>query len=273
MREDEQRFPAWPLITAVVRHSRRTGSYTARIDYPSTPARILKRAELQPLRSEVITQVQRWTNDEWHKPIRLQVDDPDGHWLLGIPRDGAPVELDALVPDPPPAAARRRRAAHFTLADAPPRIRGRRLAATVILATAAVVLIVAVAIPRGFSATRHHQTVVTHTVKAAVVAVSPAAAGTTPRIVTPASKLTHRHTAAARRSRTVSRRRAQSRRRTPHRPHRAGGRSRIRRSSTATSAAHPPASRSRTRPATATRSARPSCPRPTSRGRIPPAAC
>ena len=30
MREDGQRFPAWPLITAVVRHSQRTGCYTAR---------------------------------------------------------------------------------------------------------------------------------------------------------------------------------------------------------------------------------------------------
>ena len=105
MGEDGQRFPAWPLITAVVRHSQRTGSYTARIDYPSAPARLLSRTELQPLRGEVISQVQRWTNDEWHKPVRLEVDDPDGRWLLGIPRAGAPVELDALAPAGPPPAA------------------------------------------------------------------------------------------------------------------------------------------------------------------------
>ena len=165
MGEDGQRFPAWPLITAVVRHSQRTGSYTARIDYPSAPARLLSRTELQPLRGEVISQVQRWTNDEWHKPVRLEVDDPDGRWLLGIPRAGAPVDLDALAPaGPPPAAlptpARYRPHARFTGIAGSARARRRRLAALagVILALATLVVIVAAALAGGSTTARHHQT-------------------------------------------------------------------------------------------------------------------
>ena len=71
---DEQRFPAWPLITAVVSDSQRSGSYTARVEYPNAPMRLLKRGDLQTLRREIISQVQRWTNDEWHKPVVA----PDG---------------------------------------------------------------------------------------------------------------------------------------------------------------------------------------------------
>jgi hypothetical protein len=271
MREDEQRFPAWPLITAVVSHSQRTGSYTARIDYPNAPARILARPELQPLRSEVITQVQRWTNDDWHKPVRLQVDDPDGRWLLGVPRDGTPVQLDARVPDPParptpaspPAAASRRTGDRFTLTGRHARLRGHRLAAALILAGAVVLLIVA-AVPHGSSPARHHQTPITHTISPAA-AVSSAAARTTPQIATTA-KVIHRHTGPARRPRSVSRRHVQSRHRTRSRSH-------VRRLSTAPPAGSPPTSQSRTRPATATRSAHPVCRRPTRGGRIPPAAC
>jgi hypothetical protein len=182
MGQDGQRFPAWPLITAVVRHSQRTGSYTARIDYPSAPARLLSRTELQPLRGEVISQVQRWTNDEWHKPVRLEVDDPDGRWLLGIPRAGAPVELDALAhtahAGPPPAAlpapARYRPRARLTVIAGSARVRRRRLAALagVALALAALVVIVAAALAGGSTAARHHQTL------AGRIAIHAAAAAT-----------------------------------------------------------------------------------------------
>ncbi len=100
---NEQHFPAWPLITAVISHSPRAGAYTAKVEFPHAPVRILKRSELPPLRREVIAKVQQWTNDEWHKPVRLQVEDPDGRWVLGVPRDGPIVELDTIPPVGPTA--------------------------------------------------------------------------------------------------------------------------------------------------------------------------
>ena len=100
---NEQHFPAWPLITAVISHSPRAGAYTAKVEFPHAPVRILKRSELPPLRREVIAKVQQWTNDEWHKPVRLQVEDPDGRWVLGVPRDGPIVELDTIPPAEPPS--------------------------------------------------------------------------------------------------------------------------------------------------------------------------
>ena len=99
---NEQRFPAWPLITAVITQSPRAGAYTAKVEFPHAPVRILKRSELPPLRREVIAKVQQWTNDEWRKPVRLHVEDPDGRWVLGVPRDGAIVELDMIAPAEPP---------------------------------------------------------------------------------------------------------------------------------------------------------------------------
>ena len=99
---NEQHFPAWPLITAVITHSPRAGAYTAKVEFPHAPVRILKRSELPPLRREVIAKVQQWTNDEWRKPVRLQVEDPDGRWVLGVPRDGPIVELDTIAPVEPP---------------------------------------------------------------------------------------------------------------------------------------------------------------------------
>lgn len=222
MREDGQRFPAWPLITAVVRHSQRTGCYTARIDYPSAPARLLRRPELQPLRGEVITQVQRWANDEWHKPVRLEVDDPDGRWLLGIPRDGAPVELDALAPDPPvsPAPAHRsalpapagRPPARFTLPVSAPIRRGRLAAlAGVVLAAVAVVVVLAGALPGGSSAVRRHQALATHAAAhtAAATIVAARTAAIDPRPTTATSRRS------SRRSRPAVRR---ARRAVHHRP-------------------------------------------------------
>ena len=99
---NEQHFPAWPLITAVITPSPRAGAYTAKVEFPHAPVRILKRSELPPLRREVIAKVQQWTNDEWRKPVRLQVEDPDGRWVLGVPRDGPIVELDTIAAVEPP---------------------------------------------------------------------------------------------------------------------------------------------------------------------------
>ena len=99
---NEQHFPAWPLITAVITPSPRADAYTAKVEFPHAPVRILKRSELPPLRREVIAKVQQWTNDEWHKPVRLQVEDPDGRWVLGVPRDGPIVELDTIAAVDPP---------------------------------------------------------------------------------------------------------------------------------------------------------------------------
>ena len=99
---NEQHFPAWPLITAVITPSPRAGAYTAKVEFPQAPVRIFKRSELPPLRREVIARVQQWANDDWHKPVRLQVEDPDGRWVLGVPRDGPIVELDTIAAAEPP---------------------------------------------------------------------------------------------------------------------------------------------------------------------------
>jgi hypothetical protein len=225
MSDEQQRFPAWPLITAVISDSQRAGSYTARVEYPNAPMRILKRPDLQTLRREIITQVQKWTNDEWRKPVRLQVEDPHGRWLLGIPRDGAAVELDAIattpepptVPDRPAAPPRRPLPVRGGPAPRRSRIRARRLLslAGVILAAAAVATVITQTLPGRSSPADHHQLTVTHTTT--TPAVMPTATARIPAvIVKPAPKQAQRRVArhhrprAARAHRAVATHRAAS---------------------------------------------------------------
>ncbi|MGO9960336.1 MAG: hypothetical protein ACLP50_30900, partial [Solirubrobacteraceae bacterium] len=226
MSDEQQRFPAWPLITAVISDSQRPGSYTARVEYPNAPMRILKRGDLQTLRREIITQVQKWTNDEWRKPVRLQVEDPHGRWLLGIPRDGAAVELDAIattpepptVPDRPATPTRRPATVRAAVDPRRSRIRARRLLslAGVILAAAAVALVVIETLPGHSSAADHHQLAVART----TTAVTPTATANIPAVIVkptpkPARRRVDRH---QRRHRPARAHRAVTTRRVPSTP-------------------------------------------------------
>ena len=204
---NEQHFPAWPLITAVISHSPRAGAYTAKVEFPHAPVRILKRSELPPLRREVIAKVQQWTNDEWHKPVRLQVEDPDGRWVLGVPRDGPIVELDTIPPveptalrtvsptSPLPAAApsaRRtpRPSRSFTQRTAGQRLSSRRDLRPRALAVGVLALVLAAgayALLSSSSTPVHAQPVARTASRREVVRASPPATSTTAAVSTAAA--------------------------------------------------------------------------------------
>lgn len=241
---NEQHFPAWPLITAVISHSPRAGAYTAKVEFPHAPVRILKRSELPPLRREVIAKVQQWTNDEWHKPVRLQVEDPDGRWVLGVPRDGPIVELDTIPPveptalrtvsptSPLPAAApsaRRtpRPSRSFTQRTAGQPLPSRRDLRPRALAIGVLALVLAAgayALLSSSSTPVHAQPVARTSSPRAAVRASPPATSTTPAVTTaPAAATTvtrrPRHHATAQRH-ARRRRRPPAARRRAHRSHR-----------------------------------------------------
>jgi hypothetical protein len=246
---NEQHFPAWPLITAVISQSPRAGAYTARVEFPHAPVRILKRSELPPLRREVIAKVQQWTNDEWHKPVRLQVEDPDGRWVLGVPRDGPIVELDTIPPveptalrtvsptSPLPAAApsaRRtpRPARSFTQRTARQRLSSRRDLRPRALAIGVLALVLAAgayAILSSTSTPVHAQAVARTATPREAVRASPPATSTAPAVSTaPAAATTvtrrPRHHASTpqrhARQRQRQRQRPRAARRRAHRSHR-----------------------------------------------------
>ncbi len=242
---NEQHFPAWPLITAVISHSPRASAYTAKVEFPNAPVRILKRSELPPLRREVIAKVQQWTNDEWHKPVRLQVEDPDGRWVLGVPRDGPIVELDTIPPAEPtalrtvspasplPAAApsaRRtpRPSRSFTQRTARQRLSSRRELPprALAVAVAATFAAGAYAILSSSSTPVHARAAARTASPRAAVSASPPATSTTPAVTTAPAAATivtrrpRHHSTTPQRRTQRRRRRPRARRRTAHRSHR-----------------------------------------------------
>lgn len=240
---NEQHFPAWPLITAVISHSPRAGTYTAKVEFPHAPVRILKRSELPPLRREVIAKVQQWTNDEWHKPVRLQVQDPDGRWVLGVPRDGPIVELDTIPPvqptalrtvsppSPLPAAApsaRRtpRPSRPFTPRTARQRLSSRRGLRPRALAVGVLALVLAAgayAIVSSASTPVHARAVTRAASPREAVRASPPATSTTPALTTAlaaATTVTRRSRRHATTAQRHTRRRPRAARRPAHGSHR-----------------------------------------------------
>lgn len=108
-------FPAEPTLAATVEQTG-LGQYGATLTLPDGQERVFAGAELDSVRARVLGDARHYLATEVGHPGRLEVTDPDGTWMLGIPHDGgqpvaldqAPAEVHAprvAAPDPTTSAA------------------------------------------------------------------------------------------------------------------------------------------------------------------------
>ncbi|MGH3262335.1 MAG: hypothetical protein ACRDNS_10090 [Trebonia sp.] len=87
-------FPAQATLAATVARTR-GGQYGATLTLPDGQQRVFAGAELDSVRARVLEDARRYLATEVGRPGRLEVTDPDGSWVLGIPHDGG--ELLAIA--------------------------------------------------------------------------------------------------------------------------------------------------------------------------------
>jgi MinD-like ATPase involved in chromosome partitioning or flagellar assembly len=101
----EQTIPRWPVITATVQGDGRGEVHFANHTEP------VEAADLLAARDKVRAQVAEYAREQLGRPVRLEVSDPDGMWLLGVDPDGGvhalendtEPESDPATPPAPPA--------------------------------------------------------------------------------------------------------------------------------------------------------------------------
>jgi MinD-like ATPase involved in chromosome partitioning or flagellar assembly len=94
----QQTIPRWPVITATVQHD---GSGEIHFTDHTEP---VEADDLPTARDKVRAQVAEYAREHLGRPVRLEVSDPDGRWLLGVDPDGGVQALEhATEPDTDPA--------------------------------------------------------------------------------------------------------------------------------------------------------------------------
>ena len=91
----QQTIPRWPVITATVQQD---GSGEVHFTDHTEP---VEADDLPAARDRVRAQVAEYARDQLGRPVRLEVSDPDGMWLLGVDPDGG---VQALEHDTEPDA-------------------------------------------------------------------------------------------------------------------------------------------------------------------------
>lgn len=94
-------FPIDPTLAAIVARTS-WGQYDATLTLPDGQEHAYSGAELTRIRASVLEDARSYLAAKVGHPGRLEVTDPDGTWLLGIPHDGG--ELVAIASAPATAA-------------------------------------------------------------------------------------------------------------------------------------------------------------------------
>jgi hypothetical protein len=161
-------IPSDPTLAATVARTS-WGQYGATLTLPDGQQHVFAGADLDSIRTRVLEDARSYLATQVGHPGRLEVTDPDGTWLLGIPHDGgdlvaiasaptfaAPRALDepaaatavsagtartVLLPSRPPIPTRRRRARGRAQVGGHRSVSDRRLAVLALLAAVILALV------------------------------------------------------------------------------------------------------------------------------------
>lgn len=129
-------IPSDPTLAATVARTSR-GQYGATLTLPDGQEHVFAGGDLDTIRARVLEDARSYLASQIGHPGRLEVIDPDGFWLLGIPPNGGEIVAIESVPvrsTPPPisepgvAAAAPKATARSVVLPSRPAIptRGRR---------------------------------------------------------------------------------------------------------------------------------------------------
>jgi hypothetical protein len=99
-------IPSDPTLAATVARTS-WGQYGATLTLPDGQEHVFAGADLDSIRTRVLEDARSYLASHVGHPGRLEVTDPDGTWLLGIPHDGGDLIAISSTPAfaPPPALA------------------------------------------------------------------------------------------------------------------------------------------------------------------------
>jgi hypothetical protein len=237
---DLDTFPDSPTVRAVLVRSE-WGHYRASLTLPGGRTRTMTSDQLDGARAQVIDMTRAYLAAEVGHPGRLQVEDPEGRWLLAVPHDGEdlvplsePLSAPPLNPRPParkpvlpsrPAVPGRRAPATRSSVRRSPSLSSRRVVAGAALAAAVLVVAGIVELTHNTSSprrppaatrpahdlTRAHITTAPVTTAPRVPRVTPVTSPSSPRAAVPQhpkpkprrSPRTRHHPSPAKRTATV----------------------------------------------------------------------
>lgn len=94
-------IPSDPTLAATVARTS-WGQYGATLTLPDGEEHVFSGADLDGVRARVLEDARAYLASQVGHPGRLQVTDPDGTWLLGVPHDGGELVAISSAPAPSP---------------------------------------------------------------------------------------------------------------------------------------------------------------------------